>query len=104
EETINKLLDLLLHEERNESSLSHVINVLLTLLSPKANMPVPPAQQQLQQQQQQPQLLQEQQGLRQSPSVESSDSESSENQKNVVARTIAKRLPSLHNILLHTPK
>ncbi|XP_066937877.1 serine/threonine-protein phosphatase 6 regulatory subunit 3 isoform X9 [Macrobrachium rosenbergii] len=99
EETINKLLDLLLHEERNESSLSHVINVLLTLLSPKSNLQLlnnqPPSQQQQQQQQQ---------GLQQSTSVESSDSDSSEGRKNVVARTIAKRLPSLHNILLHPPK
>lgn len=94
EDTINKLLDLLLHEERSESSLSHVINVLLTLLSPRTH------QQQINQQQLQ---LQQQQGLQQSVSVESSDSENDKNSC-VVARTIAKRLPSLHNILLHPPK
>ncbi|XP_069953267.1 serine/threonine-protein phosphatase 6 regulatory subunit 3 isoform X8 [Cherax quadricarinatus] len=88
EETINKLLDLLLHEERNESSLSHVINILLTLLAART-------QQQIQQQQQ---------GSQQSTSIESSNSVSSEGKRNAVARTIAKRLPSLHNILLHPPK
>ncbi|XP_068220679.1 serine/threonine-protein phosphatase 6 regulatory subunit 3 isoform X10 [Palaemon carinicauda] len=98
EETINKLLDLLLHEERSESSLSHVINVLLTLLSPKSSLQLINCQPASQQQQQQ------QQGLQQSTSVESSDSDSSEGRKNVVARTIAKRLPSLHNILVHPPK
>lgn len=36
--------------------------------------------------------------------MESSDSESSDGKRNVVARTVAKRLPSLHNILLHPPK
>ncbi|XP_045614548.1 serine/threonine-protein phosphatase 6 regulatory subunit 3 isoform X7 [Procambarus clarkii] len=86
EETINKLLDLLLHEERNESSLSHVINILLTLLAART-------QQQMQQQ-----------GSQQSASIESSNSDSCEGKRNAVARTIAKRLPSLHNILLHPPK
>ncbi|XP_042877624.1 serine/threonine-protein phosphatase 6 regulatory subunit 3-B-like isoform X8 [Penaeus japonicus] len=92
EDTVNKLLDLLLHEDRNDSSLSHVINILLTLLSARTQ------QQQIQHQQQQ------QQGLQQSASVDSSDSESSDGRKNAVARTIAKRLPSLQNILLHPPK
>ncbi|KAB7499068.1 Serine/threonine-protein phosphatase 6 regulatory subunit 3 [Armadillidium nasatum] len=32
-DVINKLMDTLLHEERSESSVSHVINILLTLLS-----------------------------------------------------------------------
>lgn len=57
EDSVNKLLDLLLHEERSESSLAHVINILLTLLA--ARMP-----HQIQQQQQQ-QLLQQQQHLQQ---------------------------------------
>ncbi|XP_063599726.1 serine/threonine-protein phosphatase 6 regulatory subunit 3-like isoform X6 [Penaeus indicus] len=92
EDTVNKLLDLLLHEDRNDSSLSHVINILLTLLSARTQ------QQQIQHQQQQ------QQGLQQSASVDSSDSESSDGRKNAVARIIAKRLPSLQNILLHPPK
>ncbi|XP_027236541.1 serine/threonine-protein phosphatase 6 regulatory subunit 3 isoform X18 [Penaeus vannamei] len=92
EDTVNKLLDLLLHEDRNDSSLSHVINILLTLLSARTQ------QQQIQHQQQQ------QQGLQQSVSVDSSDSESSDGRKNAVARIIAKRLPSLQNILLHPPK
>lgn len=49
EDTVNKLLDLLLHEDRNDSSLSHVINILLTLLSARTQ------QQQIQHQQQQQQ-------------------------------------------------
>ncbi|XP_050723788.1 serine/threonine-protein phosphatase 6 regulatory subunit 3-like isoform X3 [Eriocheir sinensis] len=102
EETINKMLDLLLHEERNESSLAHVINILLTLLSARSSMPSHPSQQQVQQQQQQ--QLEQEQGLQQSSSIDSSDSESSEGKRNIVARTVAKRLPNLHNILLHPPK
>lgn len=109
EETISKLLDLLLHEERNESSLAHVINILLTLLSARsaAVQQTLPQQVQVQQQvlQQEQQLEQEhQQGLQQSTSIDSSDSACSEGKTNIVARTVAKRLPDLHNILLHPPK
>ncbi|XP_063603575.1 serine/threonine-protein phosphatase 6 regulatory subunit 3-like [Penaeus indicus] len=81
EDTVNKLLDLLLHEDRNDSSLSHVINILLTLLSART------------QQQQIQHLQQQQQGLQQYAAVDSSDSESSDGRKHAVARIIAKRLP-----------
>ncbi|KAG0702684.1 Serine/threonine-protein phosphatase 6 regulatory subunit 3 [Chionoecetes opilio] len=102
EETISKLLDLLLHEERNESSLAHVINILLTLLSARIIYAPPPVQVHVQQPEQLE--LEHQQGLQQSASIDSSDSVCSEGRTNIVARTVAKRLPDLHNILLHPPK
>lgn len=96
EESVNKLLDLLLHEGRNESSVTHIINVLLTLLNSRTQ-PQSQHQQHMENQQ-------NQQGLQSESSVDSSDSESGETRKYLVARTIAKRLPSVQNLLLHPPK
>ncbi|CAL4142183.1 unnamed protein product, partial [Meganyctiphanes norvegica] len=61
EESVNRLLDLLLHEERNESSVTHVISVLLTLLNSRVQLQNQKHQQQQQQQQQQQHQQQQQQ-------------------------------------------
>ncbi|XP_076040476.1 phosphatase 6 regulatory subunit 1-like protein fmt isoform X9 [Oratosquilla oratoria] len=90
EDSVNNLLDLLLHEERNESTVKHVINILLNLLNSKS-APQKPGQQQTQQ-------------TDHCGSLESSDSDGSDRQSSIVARTIADRLPELHDILLNPPK